>query len=144
MVSAIDVSADRLIGAVSEDLKKDIKMPEWATFVKTGAGRQRPPQQEGWWWTRAAAVLRKVYVNGPVGVNRLRTAYGGRSDRGVRPEKTVKAGGKILREILKQLEGLGYVKNGKKGREITPKGQSYLDNKAKTLQGGKGVGKPGK
>ncbi len=129
MVSAADVPADELIEAVKVDLKKSIKMPEWAKFVKTGAGRQRPPQQEDWWWTRAAAILRQVYLHSPVGVSRLRTAYGNRKDRGVKPEKTTKAGGKIIREILKQLEGLGYVKKTKKGREITPKGQSYLDKK---------------
>jgi small subunit ribosomal protein S19e len=129
MVSAADVPPEELIATVKVDLKKSIKMPAWAKFVKTGAGRQRPPEQEDWWWTRAASILRKVYLYGPVGVNRLRTAFGGRADRGVKPEKTVKAGGKIIREILKQLEGLGYIKKTKKGREITPKGQSYLDKR---------------
>ena len=129
MVSAADVPADVLIAAVAEDLKKSMKMPKWALFVKTGAGRQRPPQQEDWWWTRAAAILRQVYLHGPVGVNRLRTVYANRKDRGVRPEKVYRAGGKIIREMLKELEALGYIKKVKKGREMTPKGQSYLDKK---------------
>lgn len=129
MVSAADVPPGELIAAVKEDLKKSIKMPEWARFVKTGAGRLRPPEQEDWWWTRAAAILRQVYLHGPVGVSRLRTTFGNRKDRGVKPERTYKAGGKIIREILKQLEGLGYIKKGKKGREITSQGQSYLDKK---------------
>ena len=139
MVSVSDVSADKIIEIVRTDLKKEIKMPEWAMFVKTGPSRQRPPQQDDWWWTRSASMLRKVYLDGPVGVNRLRTWYGGKKDRGVKPEKTMKSGGKIVREILKQLEGLGYVKKSNKGREITPKGQSYLDAAAKkVISGGKG------
>jgi small subunit ribosomal protein S19e len=131
MVSAIDVHPQKLIELVKEDFKKDVPAPEWAQFVKTGAGRQKAPEQADWWQTRAAAILRKVYADGPVGVNRLRTVYGSKKNRGVRPAKTYKAGGKIIREILKQLEKLGYVKNTKKGREITPSGQSYLDKIAK-------------
>lgn len=136
MVSAADIPAEQLIGKVSSDLKKSIKAPEWADFVKTGPGRQRPPENEDWWYTRAASVLRKVYMNGPVGINRLRTWYGNKKDRGVRPEKRYPAGGKIIREILNQLEGLGYVKKTKRGREITPKGQSYLDTSVKVKTNG--------
>lgn len=136
MVSVSDVSADKIIEVVRTDLKNEIKMPEWALFVKTGPNRQRPPQQEDWWWTRAASVLRKVYLDGPVGINRLRTWYGGKKDRGVRPERTMKSGGKIVREILNQLEELGYVKKNKKGRGITPKGQSYMDAAAKKVMSG--------
>ena len=135
MVSVSDVPADKVIDAVKADLKKELKVPEWAQFVKTGPNRQRPPQQDDWWWTRAASMLRKVYIDGPVGVSRLRTWYGGKKDRGVKPEKTMKAGGKIIREMLKQLEGLGYIKTSKKGRELTPKGQSYLDAAAKKVSG---------
>ena len=137
MVSAADIPADQLISAVSTDLKKSIKMPEWADFVKTGPGRQRPPEEEGWWFTRAASILRKVYLNGPVGINRLRTWYGNKKDRGVRPGRHYKAGGKIIREILNQLESLEYIKKTKMGREITPKGQSYLDTKVKVKTSGK-------
>ena len=134
MVSAIDVPADKLINVAQEELKTEIIMPEWAKFVKTGAGRQRTPDQQNWWQIRAASILRKVYVDGPVGVNRLRTWYGGRKDRGVKPCKTYKAGGKIIRTILTQLEKIGYVKTSKKGRELTPKGQSYLDQMAKKVK----------
>lgn len=136
MVSAADIPAEQLIGKVSSDLKKSIKAPEWADFVKTGPGRQRPPESEDWWYTRAASVLRKVYMNGPVGINRLKTWYGNKKDRGVKPEKQYPAGGKIIREILNQLEGLGYIKKTKRGREITPKGQSYLDTSVKVKTNG--------
>ena len=137
MVTVFDVPADALIEVVKEDLKKRIEMPSWAKFVKTGRNRQRPPTQEDWWWIRAASILRKVYIDGPVGVSRLRTWYGGRKDRGVRPDKRYKASGKIIRTILQQLEKIGFVKKEKSGRVITPEGKSYLDNMAKkVVEGG--------
>jgi len=43
MASIYDVNAEKLIKKAAEELKKDIKMPEWAKFVKTGAGKERPP-----------------------------------------------------------------------------------------------------
>jgi len=142
MVSARDVPPDKLINLVKEDLKKKIKMPDWAKFVKTSADRQRPPVQEDWWWIRAASILRKVYMDGPVGVSRLRTWYGGKKDRGVRGGKKYKASGKIIRTILQQLEELGFVKIEKgKGRVITPEGQRYLDSMAKKVRGVGGAAK---
>ena len=134
MANVYDVPADKLIDKVSSDLKGKIQMPEWATLVKTGHGRQRSPEQEDWWFIRAASVLRKVYLNGPVGVGRLRVWYGNRKDRGVRPEKHADASGKIIRTILKQLESLEFVKKDKRGRVITPKGQSYLDKISGSLK----------
>jgi len=140
MVSARDVPPDKLIEVVKEDLKKKIEMPEWAKFVKTSVDRQRPPEQSDWWWIRAASILRKVYMDGPVGVSRLRTWYGGKKDRGVRPGKKYKASGKIIRTILQQLEDLGLVKKIEgKGRIITPEGMKYLDNMAKKVKEGGGA-----
>ncbi len=133
MPTARDVRADLLIDRVAEELKKleEIKPPEWASLVKTGSHKQRPPQQEDWWYIRAASVLRTVYLHGPVGVERLRTKYGGRKDRGVRPEHFRKASGHIIRLILQQLEEAGLVeKVPGRGRKITRKGASLLDRKA--------------
>ena len=138
MASVYDVPADSLIEKVKEDLKGKIKMPEWAAYVKTGHGRQRPPEQDDWWWIRAASVLRSIYLRGPVGVNRLRTKYGNRKDMGVRPERSAKAAGKIIRTILQQLESLGYVEKTKRGRKITSQGQSYLDKLASSIKVKKG------
>lgn len=134
MVTVYDVPADKLIEKVAEKLRDKIKPPEWSKFVKTGAHKERPPQREDWWWIRAASILRKVYLDGPVGVSRLRTVYGGKKDRGYRPERFRKAGGNIIRKILQQLGELNYVKQTKKGRVITPKGQSFLDNTAREIK----------
>ena len=133
MVTVYDVKADELIKLVKEELKKikEITPPEWAKFVKTGVHKERPPEQSDWWHIRSAAILRKIYLNGPVGTQRLRTAYGGRKNRGCKPEHSYKGSGSIIRKILQQLESAGLVKTEpKKGRVITPKGQSFLDNMA--------------
>ncbi len=135
MVTARDVRADLLISEVKEELKKIecMKPPEWAYYVKTGVSRERSPDQEDWWYIRAASVLRTLYLRGgkPVGVERLRTKYGGRTGRRVRPEHFKKGSGHIIRLILQQLEEAGFVtKVEKKGRKITPQGISFLDKAA--------------
>jgi len=108
---------------------EEFQIPEWAAFVKTSVSRVRPPQ-ENWWHRRAASILRQIYVNGIVGVSRLRTRYGGRKKRGVRPEEFRKASGKIIRLILQQSEKAGLVEKAegkKKGRKLTSKGVKFLE-----------------
>lgn len=131
----IAVTPKRQVEKLSEELKKNenIKPPEWARYVKTGVSTERPPLQDDWWFMRSAAVLRRVYLNGPVGTQRLRTAFGGRKRRGHKPAHHRKAGGKIIRLILQQLENAGYIKKTekpKKGRIITSKGQKLLSKTA--------------
>lgn len=134
MVTAYDVEGGSLVKAVAEVLESKLKQPEWSKFVKTGAHKQRPPETDGWWSLRAASLLRKVYLEGPVGVQRLRTWYGGRKNRGHRPERMQKAGGKVVRVALQQLEKENLVKKTKEGRKITPEGQKLLDNLAKQVK----------
>ena len=126
-----DVSSQKLIERLSEELRKNenIKPPEWSKYVKTGVSTERPPLQENWWFLRSAAILRKIYLNGPIGTQRLRNAFGGRRRMGHKPPQHKKAGGKIIRLMLQQLESAGYVKKvekPKKGRIITSKGQKIL------------------
>lgn len=129
MATVYEVPAHKLIREASQDLKEKVKLkrPEWALFTKTGSHTERQPENEDWWWIRAASVLRKVYTNGPIGVQRLRTAYGGRKNRGYKPEKFRRAGGKNIRVILSEFDQLGFTEKIRGGRKITPKGQSYLD-----------------
>lgn len=134
MVTVFSVPADKLISKTAAKLREKLKQPDWAKFVKTGTHAERPPAQADWWWVRAASILRKVYTDGPVGVNRLRVWYGGRKNRGSRPEKAVKAGGKIIRVLLQELEKNGYLRKAKRGREITPEGQKFLDSIAFEVQ----------
>ncbi|MBU3904525.1 MAG: 30S ribosomal protein S19e [Nanoarchaeota archaeon] len=120
------------IEGIKETLMKDSKIsqPEWSRFIKTGVNVERPPSQPDWWFIREAAILRKVSIHGPVGVQRLRTAYGGKRRRGHKPPHRKDAGGKIIRTMLQQLEEAGYIKKVDKpkiGRMLTSKGQSLVD-----------------
>ncbi len=137
MTNVFDVDAGELIKAVSNTLKsiESLKAPDWTLFVKTGAHVERPPQNPDWWYVRLAAILRSLYVRGaPVGVQRLRNKFGGRKKHGYRPKTHVKAGGKIIRVALQQLESEGLVvKTEKGGRILTPKGISLLDKHAARL-----------
>ncbi len=135
MVTVYDVPADKLIQKTAQKLKEmDLNVPSWVPFVKTGVSRERRPEQDDWWYIRCASILRKVYINGPVGVERLRTAYGGRKNRGHEPEHFYKGSGNIIRTALQELERLGFIKRTPKGRVITPKGRSFLDNLAKEVK----------
>jgi small subunit ribosomal protein S19e len=137
LANVYDVDPQKLIEAVAEEFKKDenIKPPEWAVFVKTGSHKEKVPARKDWWYVRCASILRKIYIQ-PRGISRLRVAYGGRKNRGYKPERFGMAGGNIIRKGLQQLEKSGYVKKGKKGREITPKGQKSLDNMAYKISKG--------
>lgn len=135
MVSIHDADAPALVAKAAEELKEKMEMPSWARMVKTGTSRQRQPEQNDWWYLRAASMLRRVYVDGPVGVSRLRSYYGGLHRRGHKPAHKAKAGGKIIRTILADLEKAGYVKKAekKKGRVITGAGEKFLNSVAKQL-----------
>ena len=135
MATIYDTNVQELLDKVAEALKEKIKAPEWSIFVKTGMSRERPPENKDWWYIRAASILRKVYLRGPIGTNKLRAKYSGRKNRGYKPEKMYIGSGKIIRVILQQLEKAEFIKQGAKGvhkgRMITPKGKSFLDKLAK-------------
>ncbi len=134
-----DVSSDKFIEAVTLELKKieHFKMPEWASFVKTSVAKSRVPSRADWWHVRAASMLYQIYRKGIVGVNRLRTKYGGKKNRGMKPKRFRKGGGKNIRVILQQAELAGFVekvKGKKAGRKLTIKGREFLENIAKALK----------
>jgi len=136
ITTVYDVPADMLIDGVKEELKNDKNLtpPQWATFAKTGSSREKAPDQNDWWYIRAASIMRKVYVYGPVGVETLRVDYGGKKNRGVKPEKFRKSSGAIIRKIFAQLEKGGYIKKAEKGRIISSQGMSLLDKKASEIK----------
>lgn len=129
MTTVFDVPAEVLIDTVAEEFKNNDKInpPEWADFVKTGVHKERKPENPDWWFIRTASIFRRVYMDGPVGVMSLRTYYGGKKDRGVRPEAFRKGSGAIIRGALHQLEDAGFVEKVEGGRVVTPAGRSYLD-----------------
>jgi small subunit ribosomal protein S19e len=82
--------------------------------------------------------MRQVYkVGKPVGVQRLRTKYGGKQKNRTRPDHFVKGGGSNIRKIFQQLEAAGFIKktsvNNHKGRVLTNKGMSFLDKIAASI-----------
>ena len=139
MTTTYDVNANDLIEKAAEKLAKIAEMqpPEWAKFVKTGLFKERPPEREDWWFIRAAAILRKIYLLGPIGTSKLRTKYGGRYRRGYAPPRFRRSSGNIIRKALQELEKAGLViqttKNGHKGRIVTGKGKSLLDKTASEI-----------
>jgi len=127
-----DVPATVFVIKAGQKLKETgkVQAPEWAADVKTGTHRQYPPLQQDWYYTRCGSILRKIYIDGPVGVQRLRSLYGGKKNRGVRPDRHERGGGSIIRDALQQLEKAGLVKTIKGGRVITPLGMAFLDKVA--------------
>ena len=92
------------------------------------------PRTPNWWYTRSASILRKVYIHGPIGLEKLRADYGGRKNSGSKPNRVSKAGGSDIRKVLQQLETAGLIQTTKpKGRIMTPKGRKLLQEVAGDL-----------
>lgn len=136
--SVYEINAQEYNLKLAEALKKipEFQEPEWAKFVKSGPGKERPIDEEDFWHKRAASVLRNIYKTGSVGVQRLRTKYGSKKNRGFKPEAFVKGSGKIIRVILQQADKAGFteiqkpvrgVKSKKPGRILTEKGKKFLE-----------------
>ncbi|CAI49232.1 30S ribosomal protein S19e [Natronomonas pharaonis DSM 2160] len=138
MTTLYDVPAEDLIEAVADELEDELEAPEWLAYSKTGTGRELPPEQDDFWSRRAASLLRKVAVDGPVGVERLRTAYGN-SENGstryrVRPKHKQDGSGNVIRTALQQLEDAGYIETAEgRGRTITGDGRALLDETAEDV-----------
>lgn len=131
MISPREVNAQKFNAVLKEELKKvkEITPPAWSQFVKSGVGRERIPQQDDFWHVRSATILRRLYLDNSVGVERMRSYFGGKKRRGHKPARFRKASGGIIRKILQQLETAGFVeKNANKiGRKLTPAGRKLLD-----------------
>jgi small subunit ribosomal protein S19e len=133
-----DIPSSVLIERLAKHLKEEvdeINPPSWTPFVRTGLHTQRPPRNPDWWFTRCSSLLRKVYVKGPIGIERLRSEYGGRLDRGAKPEHARKGSGAIVRKALQQLQTAGLVKPLKnEGRVVTSAGRQLLDRLATEIK----------
>ena len=139
MVTAQTVPSDLLIKAIAEELKSNetiFQPPEWANFVKLGVSREYSPEQrKDWWYVRVASILRKVYLCGPIGVIHMKKMYGGRKNRGNKPEYSTNGSGSIIRHAFHQLEKAGYIAlQAGEGRTISPEGRSFVDRMAFTIQ----------
>lgn len=134
MANVYQVDSGKLIAAAAQKLKeKGIAKPKYVEYVKTGPSRERTPDQKDFWFVRCSSILRQVYINGPLGVSRLRTRYGSRKGHVVTRHHHGRAGGSMITDALNALEKAGYIKKGKSGREITPSGKSFLDKIANDM-----------
>ena len=138
MPNVYNVPADKIIKRTAEYLKEDVNEVSpapWAVFTKTGSHLEHTPQNPDWWYIRSASILRKIYINGPVGVARLRKKYGGLSRKGNVGKHKKRGGAAIIRTLLQQLEKAGLVKKvEKKGRILTNKGTALLDSLSAEIQ----------
>jgi small subunit ribosomal protein S19e len=126
-----DVPPSALLPRLAAELRtrQAVGPPPWAMFVKTGVHKERAPTQPDWWYLRSASVLRKIYLQGYVGIERLSSEYGGKRDRGSAPYHARSGSRSILREIVQQLEKSGLVQRYKtKGRRVSPEGAKLLDS----------------
>ena len=141
MAKVYDVPADRLISKLTQDLKEELRLkgisaPDWIPFVKTGRHADRAPHERDWWYTRCASLLRKIYLNGPIGIGGLRTKYGGatRSSHGYGYPHHADAGGAIIRNAVQALESLRYVESHSNGgRIISSAGMKKVDGVASAI-----------
>jgi small subunit ribosomal protein S19e len=126
-----DVPPSALLPRLATELRNRnaVQPPPWAMFVKTGVHKERAPTQTDWWYLRSASVLRKVYLHGYVGIQRLSAEYGGKKDRGSAPYHARSGSRSVLREIVHQLETSGLLQPYKtKGRRVSPEGAKLLDS----------------
>lgn len=132
MVTVYDIPADIFIKELAKKLKEDKKIvpPEWVKYIRTGVQKESAPIDEDWWYIRCAAMARKIYINEPIGIKKLRVMYGGSKNRGSKPHRFRKGGGSIIRNGVQQLEALNIVKKSERGRIITAEGISLMDNLA--------------
>ncbi|MFA5105678.1 MAG: 40S ribosomal protein S19 [Candidatus Micrarchaeia archaeon] len=137
MVTVYDVKPNDLIGKAAAKLKEmGIEKPAYLDYVKSGAGKIRKPASPDFFYHRCASLLRQAYVNESVGVNSLKTHYGGRKKRGVKRERQADAAGGIIRRGFMALEKVGLIEKKKVGRGITGKGKKLLDSIAKEIKAG--------
>jgi small subunit ribosomal protein S19e len=133
MTHILAVNPNELVNRAADQLKKEslVEPTEWAKFVKTGHHKDRRPDSQDWWYDRSAAILRTIAKLGPVGTQKLRSKYGGKKNRGHKPNKFYPASGSVIRKILQQLEKSELIRQTEKGvhkgRVLTPKGTSLLD-----------------
>jgi len=136
-MTVYDFDAQEYNLKLAEALKKipEFKEPEWAKIVKSGPAKERPIEDLDFWHKRAASILKQIYKKNLSGVNKLRTKYGSKKDRGMKPEIFKKAGGKIIRTILQQSDAAGFTEiikgqkgtKQKSGRQLTEKGKSFME-----------------
>jgi len=138
MPTPYDIPPQTYIQQLAKYIKNNIDQiqpPPWTTTTKTSSHTSRQPENQDWYYTRTASILRKTYLHGPIGIEKLRAEYGGRHRKGSIREHTRKGSGANIRKILQQLETAGLIEPTKnKGRTLTHEGRRTLDKLAADIK----------
>ena len=136
-ITVLDVPSNKFVNALALFFKEKniIKLPEWSPIVKCSHANEIVPLSNDYLYIKAAAIARILYVTKKksLGVGSLRTFFGKKKRRGVQPPKSMKAGGRCIREIVHQLKQNGYVENYGNAEEttfglvLTKQGRTELD-----------------
>ncbi|MGP6220604.1 30S ribosomal protein S19e [Caldiplasma sukawensis] len=135
MVNIKQVPPKLLIEKMKEELQKDEKIsePEWTKYLKAGSHREKSWTQDDWYYRRLASTLRKVYVKGKIGIQKISSDYGGKRDKGSAMYHPVEGSRYIIRKMFQKLEELGYLEKTKEGRKVTPKGEAFMHKCAENI-----------
>ena len=147
-VTVLDVPSNAFINELASFFKEKnvIKLPKWSYLVKSSHANEVVPLDPDYMFYKAAAIARILYItkSKAIGVGSLKSFFGKKMRRGVEPPKFMKAAGKIIRELTKQLKANGYVENyGSKenaityGMVLTKQGRTELDKIASKVMKGK-------
>jgi small subunit ribosomal protein S19e len=130
-----DVAPAKFIAAFAAYLKKSgkVEVPAWVDLVKTGTHKELAPYDPDWYYVRTAAVARKIYIQGGIGVGKLTKYFGGGKKKNTATHFCA-GSGSVARASLKSLTKLGFIAIDEKGgRKITPAGQRDLDRIARSV-----------
>ena len=142
--TVLDIPSNVLINELAAFFKEKnvIKLPPWSSLVKSSHANEIVPLNPDYMFYKAAAIARILYVASSkgIGVGSLKTMFGKKMRRGAQPPKFMKAGGKIIRELVKKIKKNGYVENyGNKdgavtfGMVLTRQGRTELDKIASKI-----------
>ena len=109
----------------------NVSLPKNHDLIKLSSANQYAPLQHDWYLTRLASTLRKIAVKNfekkNINVETLRSVYGKSKNRGVRPNKHVKASKFVVVSVLESLKELNFIENQEKGQlRISGEGLEFI------------------
>jgi small subunit ribosomal protein S19e len=131
-----DVDQDKVVVAVALFLKKSgkLKVPDNMDIVKTSKSKELGPYNPDWFYVRCAAILRRMYHRGPIGVGCVKKIFGANKRNGGKPSHFCRADGAISRRAVQALENIKLIeKHAEGGRKLSAQGQRDLDRIASQI-----------
>lgn len=112
-----DVAPAKFIAAYAAHLKKGgkVALPAWVDLVKTSSNNELAPLDPEWYYIRAAAIIRRIYIRGGIGIGYMRKVFGRADREGPTPVHMGLCSGSVIRSVLKNLEKMGLVEKDARG-----------------------------